>query len=212
MSQYFNSGYNKHKYTEEEILDGLKNNNDKVIRYIYKSYMPGIKSMVYGFRSLVLDPEDVFQDGIISAMKAVQNQSFRRESSFKTYFSSICINICKNQLRKSSIIIKDPNDPPETFEKESNQEELITRMIWMKNNMVDEKCRQIIELRFGFATNYPGVSLIQDSESNVRFEEIAKTLNIEANNARKRFQRCLEKLREIVFDDKVWAEILSNAF
>jgi len=211
MSQFFNSGYNMHKYTEEEILDGLKNNNDKVIRYIYKSYFPGIKSMVYGFRSLVLDAEDVFHEGLLIAIGNVQKNSFRGESSFKTYLTAICRNFCIKQMKQSLNFQEKSGEQPEVIEKESNQEELITRMIWMKNNMVDEKCRQIIELRFGFATNYPGVSLMQDSESNVRFEEIAKTLNIEANNARKRFQRCLEKLREIVSDDKVWAQILTNA-
>jgi len=210
MSQFPFSGYNKHKYTEEEILDGIKSNNDNMIRYIYNSYLPGIKKMVYEFHSLVLDANDVFQDGLVVAIGNVNENRFKGDSSFNTYLTGICRNICFNQLKRVKKTEKSTFTPAETDEPETEIEELIYRLTWLKKNKIDEKCREIIDLRFGLADNCTGLNIMQDSESNVRFEEIAKTLNIDAANARQRFKRCLEKLRETAFDDKVWNEILTN--
>jgi hypothetical protein len=35
-------------------------------------------------------------------------------------------------------------------------------------------------------------------------------LGIEADNARQRFRRCIEKLREAVFSDTVWKNLVST--
>ena len=64
-------GYNKQKPTEQAILNGVKNNDDTMYRFIYKNYFPGIRTMVLGFRSLALDAEDIFQDGLEIATRNV---------------------------------------------------------------------------------------------------------------------------------------------
>jgi RNA polymerase sigma factor (sigma-70 family) len=200
-------GYNKQKPTEQDILNGVKNNDNKMYGYIYKSYFPGIRSMVLGFRSLALDAEDIFQDGMVAASRNVMDGRFKGDSSFNTYLTAVCRNICRKQLERAARFGNNTSTVDVADEPEADVEDLITRLTLLKDRM-DEKCRQIIDLRFGLAKGYP--ALTGGAETNVRFEEIAAVLNIEADNARQRFKRCLEKLKETVFADHFWNDLLST--
>ena len=211
LSQILLSGYNKQKYTEAEILDGILKNSDRMILYIYKSYFPGVKSMVYNFHSLVLDADDVFQDGLVAATRNIIEKRFNGDSTFNTYLTSICRNICLKQMERAKKMQTFSADPPETAENEPDQEELIHRLTFLKDKMED-KCQEIIDLRFGISNENEDMKQMVDSSSNIRFEEIAVTLNIAVDNARQRFKRCLEKLREAVFNDKAWNEIYNNNY
>ena len=209
LSQIIHSGYNNQKYSEAEILDGILNNSDKMIRYIYKNYFPGIKSMVYSFHSLVLDADDVFQDGLVAATRNVMEKRFHGNSTFNTYLSSICRNISLKQMERAKKMQVAASEQTDLSQAETDVDELIYRLTVLKDKM-DEKCRQIIDLRFGLLNGGSIMYEIQDSGSNVRFEAIAATLNIEPDNARQRFKRCLEKLRETVLNDIAWNEILTS--
>ena len=63
---------------------------------------------------------------------------------------------------------------------------------------MDESCRKIIDLRFG---------IDQQQEENrnkyMKFDEIARILEIKVDNARQRFKRCLEKLRKEIKCDPI---------
>jgi RNA polymerase sigma factor (sigma-70 family) len=209
LSHLSNLGYNKKKYTESEILEGIKNNQDKMYSYIYKNYFSGIKAMVFGFRSPALDAEDIFQDGLVAASRNVMEGRFKGDSTFYTYLTSICRNVCYKQLERAGKF-RPANLKMEISEEPvTDCEDLIYRLTLLKDKM-DEKCRQIIELRFGLKNGITGMNNIANSGSNVRFEEIATVLKIEPDNARQRFKRCLEKLRETVFNDRVWNDLLAT--
>jgi len=211
LSQLSLFRYNKQKYTEDEILEGVMHNNENMYRYIYKNYFPGIKSMVYSFHSLVLDAEDIFQDGLVAASRNVTEKRFEGNSTFYTYLTSICRNICLKQLERAKKMQDSTSEQSESYDSEEAVEELIYRLTFLKDKM-DEKCRQIIDLRFGLTNSNPELNKELNSDTNVRFDEIANVLNIEPDNARQRFKRCLGKLKETAFNDKAWNEILSTTY
>ena len=206
MSHPFVFGYNKIKFTEIEILEGISTNNDNMIRYIYTNFFPGIKSMVYSFHTLFLDAEDVFQEGLTRAVINVREQKFNGTSSFYTYLTSICRNVCLKEIQKS---VK-TNDVSTTAlaseDNENHDEELIHRMILLKNRM-DEVCKQIIDLRFGLQRNETVLPVKAFPVENMKFEEIARQLNIETDNARQRFKRCFEKFKMLLSNDLLWGEL-----
>jgi len=206
LSHSLLSGYNKNKYTEAEILEGIINNNDNMIRYIYKKFFPGIRSMVGSFHNLSLDAEDVFQEGLTRAVINVRGQKFKRTSSFYTYLTSICRNVCLKEIQKSAKRNEAGKSASDNNGSESNQDDLIDRITTLKNNM-DEACKQIIDLRFGLIKSENILIDTGNPLQNMRFEEIAKQLNIEADNARQRFKRCFEKFKMVIFKDHLWKEL-----
>jgi len=191
--------YNKQEYTEDEILDGVRKNKNTMYQYIYKSYFSGIRTMVLSFHSMALDADDVFQDGLVIAALNIQEGRFRGESSFNTYLNSICRNVCRKQIERAGRYKPSEMHIDIAEKPEADNEELIYRMIQLKNR-IDEKCCQIIDLRFGLSHQNYSIEPTASDITALKFEEIASILGIEPDNARQRFKRCLEKLKDSFFN------------
>ena len=155
-----------------------------------------LKLKKWSFRNTTLQPEDIFQEGLTRAIVNIQNGKFRGESSFLTYLNSVCRNICLKELakRRHSELGFDVEE-----EKETENFELLQALIKVMNR-IDEKCRNIIDLRFNLNNSENPVT--QDNlNKSTPFEDIAKKLNLSPANARQRFKRCLDKLREFIIND-----------
>jgi len=63
---------------------------------------------------------------------------------------------------------------------------------------LDKLCIEIIDLRMGLNSKKSN-----DGYKSLRFNEIAKLLNISHDNARQKFTRCLKKLKDFVMNDKI---------
>jgi len=196
LSRFIASGNNTSEYSNERIIEGIKNNSNETLEYIYKSYYSKIKKMVWAFRNTILQPEDIFQEGLIRAVVNIQNGKFRGESSFYTYFNSVCRNVCLKELEKHR-----PSELNSNIEVEDITEnfELLQNLLNVMKRL-DNKCRTVIEIRFNLE-NHENETIQDDLNKIVPFEEIAEKLNLTPDNARQRFKRCLDKLREIVLSD-----------
>jgi RNA polymerase sigma factor (sigma-70 family) len=179
--------YNRANITDESIISGILQHDDAIIGNVYKEYHQKIKKMVYTFRNTALDPDDVFQEGLTRAIINIREGRFRGESSFLTYLNSICRNICLKELSHKH------SDPigNKDFSAENNPVdfEILDQLLQIRNRL-EEKCRTIIDLRFGMDDK-----VVEKAPS---FEEIADNLSLSPDNARQRFKRCLDKLRELV--------------
>jgi RNA polymerase sigma factor (sigma-70 family) len=189
----------KTKITDQDIVNGILQNDSETIKLIYKNNFDRIESMVKGFRNISLDAEDVFQEGLTRAIINVRNKKFKGDSSFPTYLYGICRNLCLKDYHKNKAIVnKEIFDIKEEIE-EDHFERL--QLIIKLKDQLDEPCKRIIDLRFGIQQN-DGVS--------TRFESIAKVLNINADNARQRFRRCFGKLKNLVSDYKELIDLINQ--
>ena len=201
LSHFIASGNNTSEYSNERIIEGIINNSNETLEYIYKSYYSKIKKMVWAFRNTILQPEDIFQEGLIRVVVNIQNGKFRGESSFFTYFNSVCRNVCLKELVKHR-----PSELNSNIEVEDESEnfELLQALLKVLKRL-DDKCRGIIELRFNLGDEVKDESK-NELNKTIPFEEIAEKLNLTPDNARQRFKRCLDKLREIVMGDSDFNE------
>jgi RNA polymerase sigma factor (sigma-70 family) len=170
----------------EPIVKGILNNDNDIISKIYKEQFEKIKSMVSNFKKLSLDPSDVFQEGLTRAIMNVRDGKFKGDSSFATYLYGICRNICLKEYQQNREL-RLHSDGHLAEEMVQDDYELL-QLILKEKDRLDEKCRKIIDLRFG----------ITGSESGTRFESIADELGIKADNARQRYGRCFAKLLEML--------------
>jgi len=201
LSRFITSGNNTSEYSNERIIEGIKNNSNETLEYVYKNYYSKIKKMVWAFRNTVLQPEDIFQEGLTRAVVNIQNGKFRGESSFYTYLNSVCRNVCLKELEKQR-----PSELNSNVEVEDESEnfELLQALLKVLKRL-DDKCRDIIQLRFNLE-NQNDVNNNEDLNKTIPFEEVAEKLNLTPDNARQRFKRCLGKLREIVLGDSDFNE------
>lgn len=196
LSHSHSKKYNKTDYSDTEIITGILGNENAVIRHIYKKYFIKIKQMVFTFRHVALDPDDIFQEGLTRAVMNIREDRFRGESSFYTYLNSICRNICLKELSKTkgrNVEIKDIIQ-----EENSLDFELLNRLLEVRKQL-NEPCLEIIDLRFDLKEQESDESL--KPMAGKSFDEIAEILGLTSVNARQRFIRCLDKLREYVLND-----------
>lgn len=202
LSQSHSEKYNRLKITDEQIIRGILEYGGSALESAYKTYFQSIRKMVYTFNNTSLNPEDIFQEGLTRAVINIREGRFRGESALLTYLNSICRNICLKELaRKQHGSIEGKDFPQETAH---DRFDLLPRILEVRNRL-DEKCRLIIDLRFNILEVNPDLKR-PAREQCPSFEEIAERLSLSPDNARQRFKRCLDKLREYVMNDHVIAE------
>jgi RNA polymerase sigma factor (sigma-70 family) len=190
-----NSQKQVHKRKTESIdndpyVKGILGNDNNVISLIYREQFDKVKSMVNNFKNLNLDAKDVFQEGLTRAMMNVRDGRFKGDSAFPTYLYGICRNICLKEYQKNKdvyvhgMINVQSEDAGDDFE--------LLQIILKEKGKLDEKCRKIIDLRFGTGGNDKGY----------RFEDIAEILGIKPDNARQRYGRCFAKLLEMLRENR----------
>jgi len=190
LSRILGGGHHIGELTEEMIIQGIMNRSEKIIALLYKEQLPRIKSLVWSFHNMVLDAEDIFQDGFTIAIMNISNGKFRGESSFSTYLNSICRNICLKKLSQAPI--KEFSEAYDKMEEVENHD-LIQKLMELRSKL-DQKCREIIDLRFTLGGK------VNDDAPNkcLSFDEIGEYLGLTTDNARQRFKRCLDGFRNMV--------------
>lgn len=191
--------------SDQDILKGIIEDNDMVIRYIYKQFFPGIKALVRSFRHLHLDADDVFQEGLTRAIINIKAGKFRGKSTFYTYLNSICYHVCLKDLKSSQSEYPLMDNIPDHELLAHDEQDIFHLLLDLKGKM-DPSCCQIIDVRFGLGQEKDPDQVQLGHHHNLKFEEIGKILGIEPDNARQRFKRCMEKLREMLFSHPDWAE------
>lgn len=172
------------------LIDEIKQNNQKIIANLYNHNKDKVKKLVWSFKNLSLDADDIYQEGFTYAIFNIQEGRFRSESSFSTYLLSICKNLCLKQLSKNRTMeLTDHYDVIEDI----REYDLLNDLIKYKLELGD-KCREILDLRFAMGNSFSHAA----PNKCLSFEDIATELDITQVSARQRFKRCLDKLREFV--------------
>lgn len=181
----------KTEYSNNDIISAIINNQNWAIQEIYNTEFISIKKMVYSFKNTRLEPKDIFHEGLTRTILNIRAGKFRGDSSLATYLNSVCKNICLKILSNPHPVTPVENMESE-YEEENNYYELLSFIAAIKQDL-GTNCREIIDLRFKQTDETKNGNKLLD------FNAIAKKLNITVDNARQRFKRCLDQLREMVF-------------
>ena len=88
------------EYTDNEIIECLRNRQSYVVHYLSDRYMPMIRLMVYQKGGSNEDARDIFQDGLIIMLEKLDNKEFALTCKFKTFLYCVCENLWKSVLDK----------------------------------------------------------------------------------------------------------------
>ena len=86
------------EYTDNEIIECLKNRQSYVVRYLSDRYMPMIRLMVFRMGGTLEDAKDIFQDGLIIMLEKIDNGDFVLTCKFRTFLYVVCENLWKSIL------------------------------------------------------------------------------------------------------------------
>jgi RNA polymerase sigma factor (sigma-70 family) len=179
------------KYSQEEIIDGLRRRDNRVMRFVYKSNFPAVLKLVMSNSGTDDDAKDIFQESIIVAFRNIRdNNEFRIESSFNTYLYSIARLLWLQQIRntrdtdrllKDNMPFIDFEDPPPF-----NEEDLRYSLYQKAFKLMPDDCRNIIKM----------------SNDGLTQKEIADKLGLKSENyIAKRKHFCKEFLIRKIKED-----------
>ncbi len=97
------------KLTDEEIIEGLRKRDNRVLQYIYKNAFNAVKQLVIHNAGSDSDAEDIFQEALIIIFKKLRDEPrFELSSTFTTYIYSISRLLWLKHLKKIKKIDIDP--------------------------------------------------------------------------------------------------------
>lgn len=94
-------------FTVEAILEGIKNSNNEVLRYVYTKYYPEIRFFVIKNSGTDEDAKDVFQESLIVIYKKLKEDSLDLTCAFKTYLYSVARIIWLKHLERNKFRTSD---------------------------------------------------------------------------------------------------------
>lgn len=177
------------RYSNEQILKGIKLHDKDVLNYIYQAYFDKVSWFILsnsGDRTVVYD---VFQDALMAIYTRLTNSSLELTgSSFETYFIGTCKHLWLMELRNRSKIARPVEISEDVASYDSSDEmsyddERIARVVHESFLKLSKECQQLIMLK----------------ENGHSYEEITRIMDINSEEfARVKKHRCKEYLVELV--------------
>ena len=181
------------KISDINIIAGVRNQDDKVLNWLYDNYFQSVRNHVLNNSGSDDDVSDVFQDAIIVLYNQITEDKLRLTSDLKGYFFGIARNVWNSQLRKKQKTIELEFDLPDEEETEDQSDPTLERIISRVFQRLKPDQQMVL-------------SLFSDGNS---YEEIAVKLNLKNEvYARRKKYLCKEALLELVKEDPEYQEYL----
>lgn len=186
-------------HAQKEIIQGVLQNNDGILRLLYTEIFPKFKIYVLRNSGNEAQAKDIFQEAFVAFWRNIKENKFKahENSSVKGYLLTIAKNKWIDYLRSSAnrkTIVADKviqlhSETDEEEENASVSEQQEKQMTAMQNALqkLGDNCRTVLNL-FYFERK--------------SMDEISKKLNIGAASARNQKYRCMEKLRSLTLELK----------
>ena len=109
------------KISDINIIIGIRNQDDKVLNWLYDNYFQSVKNHVLSNSGSIEDVSDVFQDSIIALYNQITEDNLNLTTDLKGYFFGIARNVWSAQLRRKQKTTDLKIDlPDETTEDQSD--------------------------------------------------------------------------------------------
>ena len=180
------------KISDINIIIGIRNQDDKVLNWLYDNYFQSVKNHVLSNSGSIEDVSDVFQDSIIALYNQITEDKLNLTTDLKGYFFGIARNVWSAQLRRKQKTTDLKIDlPDETTE---DQSDLVLERIISRVFQRLKSDQQMV------------LNLFSDG---LTYEEIAEKMNLKNEvYARRKKYLSKEALLDLVKEDPEYQEYL----
>lgn len=181
------------KYTDTDIIDGVRNQDDKILNWLYDNYLQSVKNYVLKNSGSSEDVSDVFQESIIILYKQITEDNLNLTSDLKGYFFGVARNVWNALLRKKQKTVELNNDFVDQEEIGDSNDLILERILSRSFQKLKPDQQKILRL---FSEGFS-------------YEEIAMDMNLKNEvYARRKKYLCKEILIEFVKEDSEYQEYL----
>lgn len=176
-------------HPDQHYIEGLLQNNSRIIASIYKKFAPKVKNYIRTNSGDDDQAQDVIQEVLITIYNQAKTAGLQLSCPFDAYFFLLCKRRWLNELKKASnkeVTLQDENV---SIEESVQEMTLQTEVFDSKQSLFDEmfqklgdKCQEVLKLSFVTKT----------------MEEVAEKLNVTYGYVRKKKSLCTGQLTEMI--------------
>jgi len=182
--------------SDNEYIEGLRLNDNAVIRSVYKKFYPAIMRMVLNNNGTEQEAKDVFQESILVLYHHVQKQNFILSCALQTYLYSVAKRLWLKQIHKKSGMLK----LDERFYEGDDFADVESEV-----NVYEEREQNLDKMHESInQLGEPCKTLLTDFYiGRMGMDELAEKFGYtNADNAKNQKYKCLQRLKKIFFLDK----------
>jgi RNA polymerase sigma factor (sigma-70 family) len=163
--------------SDQELVALIRSGQEEYIKHLYKIGRESITRYVNNNNGSRDEAEEVISETIIIIYQKIIDDNFQLTSSLKTFIMGVAKNLWYKELRAKGLLARLPEEIFDLeFERDkTDMTEDRIRSIEDAIKSLDEKCQEILKMRFWFKW---------------RFETIAEKLNMTQENAKMKSSRC----------------------
>ena len=179
--------------TDSEIVLGILNNSEIVLKRLYTTYFPMILQLIINNSGNEDDAKDIYQEAIIVLYNKIKSGEFELSSKLKTYIYSVCRRLWLKRLSQMNRYGGDIRDfeeylPVDDEVEKHNDRDIQFNKMEAALQLLGEPCKTIIE---DFYIN------------NRSMQEICESFGYtNADNAKTQKYKCLQRLKKLFFQQK----------
>lgn len=181
------------QYSDKQLVEGIRNRDNTVLKYIYSEYYPSIKYLINANHGNDEAAKDIFQDTIVILFTKIRNNELTLNCSFKTFLYAVGKNLWLKQLTAKRRWNMVPIENTEVFANDELEDievvdvNDIKKVLYQKHFLdLNEVCQKILTMVFKHRS----------------FKEISDTLGLKNEQyARKRKYRCMQILINNIQED-----------
>lgn len=182
--------------SNQDILEGIRAKDYKVINEVYHEYLPIITKMVIRNSGSKAAAKDVFQEGLVVLFEKLKNSDDPEKITFGAYIRVVCKNLWLQQLRRGKKVTTSVEVDVSTEDSSSNvleDMECAARYKLFREHfkILGDDCRKVLTLFL----------------NKTSLREIAEKMNFSEQYAKKRKYKCQKKLIESIQSDLKFQEL-----
>ena len=190
------------RYSDEAIIEGLRLRKENIIKFVYREFFPMARHLIVHNSGTDQDAEDVFQDALVIVYKRIIVDEISLNSSFKTFFYSVCRNIWLQRLGK----LKEQNHefvdfenitaiPEPSIDEIQNIENAKHKLYQIHFLNLSEDCQKVLQLFL----------------RKISLREIASIMGYKTEKyAKKRKFDCKEELKKRILNDPNYLKLYTD--
>lgn len=181
------------RYSDTNIIEGVRNQDDKILNWLYDNYLQSVKKYVISNNGSTDDVSDVFQDSIIILYKQITEGSLNLTTDLKGYFFGIARNVWSSQLRKKQRNVEIEIDFADEEQNDDAGDPVLERIVSRAFQQLKPDQQEVLN----------------SFSEGLSYEDIAIKMNLKNETyARRKKYLAKEALLEIVKEDPEYQEYL----
>lgn len=179
--------------TEHDLLEGFRNNDNRIIAKFYKENFPICTSFVRKNSGTIEQAKDIYHDSLIAFKEKIMDDTYEFTCTLKTYFYSINRYKWLQQLDKRKrgglSLVVDEN---------SNQEYIIIQEDDREINREKEKKYELIRKAIDQLGEDCKKLLMDYYHGKIKLKDIAEEMEYTSDYAKQKKKRCMNSLKKEV--------------